>query len=232
MSKNITALPTDRKRQHQYSHPAGSGLKAILPRDEQTIVDAYLTGKPAESSAEVQDACDRLGVPHNSRSTRLEAAVGQVLTQNIQHRLPQWYSSRDGKRVLGRQYRARSKGSPIALIPQHLFTINWADSAPGLSWPESYHVVYIPGYHRYVVVTSQDSDDIQGCTDQALGHFLPKERKLVGAKKIITNCWKQQLESYGQEPRAYVLAAGLISEHRAELWRKYVWPKEREEYLC
>jgi hypothetical protein len=32
----------------------------------------------------------------------------------------------------------------VELWPRHLLTINWADSAPGVSWPVAYKATYVP----------------------------------------------------------------------------------------
>ena len=103
--------------------------------------------------------------------SRLQAAVAQVLLHGVQHRLPNWGGWDATRFVLARAYCRRAAGQTLALVPQHLFTINWADSGPGLSWPEAYHLVYIPGYERCVVTASRDGDDLWGCTDHAIGFF-------------------------------------------------------------
>ena len=53
----------------------------------------------------------------------------------------------------------------LNLEPELLFCVNWADSAPGISWPEAYYVTFIPGLDHYVVTASRDSRDLFGCTD-------------------------------------------------------------------
>ena len=230
MTKRVLPFPADRRvSPGRKSHGTAAARPAPLS-DAEIVVSAYLAGR-IDVARKVFEACDRLEVAVEPRCSRLEAAVGQVLIQTVQQRLPQWMTSRDGQRIYGREYRTGIKGPPVAVIPQLLFEINWADSAPGISWPESYHLAYVPGHHRYVVVASQDGTDTWGCTDQALGHFAPRERRLVGARRIITEHWRELLDSYGQEPWAYFFASGMVDETMAERWRKHVWPKERDEDL-
>ncbi|MBX9903966.1 MAG: hypothetical protein K2Y31_06370 [Burkholderiales bacterium] len=198
---------------------------------EQSIVFEAYFNKTSDREIAASIACDRLGVPDETRCSRIEAAVGQILIHSIQHRLPQWRSTRGDKLIYGRKYSKSPVGAHVAFVPQHLFTINWANSGPGLFWPESYHLCYVPIHHRYVAIASQDSTDVYGCTDQAMGHFEPRERRLVGAKRILTAHWREQLDSYTQMPWVEVLNEGLVDTKRAERWRQQVWPGEPESYL-
>lgn len=107
--------------------------------------------EPAHAGHWVNSDCDR----------DLAAAVAHIALAVIQGRLTQCASVCDGEVTLYRQRFDRPSRS-VVLLPQHLFTINWADSAPGVSWPESYYVTYFPEYDRFVVTESQDSTDIWG----------------------------------------------------------------------
>ena len=44
----------------------------------------------------------------------------------------------------------------------HLFSINWTLTAPGLDWPETYLVSYVPSHNVRIVTDPQDSDDYWG----------------------------------------------------------------------
>ena len=149
------------------------GPEAIpLHPDEKLILKAYLKSRKHETD-EVLEACTRLKVPEKRlECSRLQAAVGQVLLHDVQHRLPNWGGWDGTQFVLARRFRQRAAGQTLALAPQHLFTINWADSGPGFSWPDAYHLVYVPGYECCVVTASQDSDECWGCTDQAIGNAI------------------------------------------------------------
>ncbi|MEJ1376501.1 MAG: hypothetical protein RPU32_00770, partial [Candidatus Sedimenticola sp. (ex Thyasira tokunagai)] len=110
-------------------------------------------------------------------------AVARLLLSNIQSRLPQWGTVKtDGEVLLARDHSAVRQNA-ISLMPQHLFTINWADSGPGCSWPEAYYATYLPLYNIYVVTLSQDSPDAYGYEDLAIGHFPLEELILDGAHR-------------------------------------------------
>ncbi len=191
--------------------------------DDEIILAAYINGA-TDTDLAVTAACDRIGVPESVRCERIAAAAGQVLIQWVQHNLPHWAIRKNGEWVRGREYRRRRHGVAVSIVPQLLFEINWADSAPGLSWPESYHLAYVPEHHRYVVVASQDGTDVWGCNDQALGHFAPRERRLVGARRLLISHWRYLFENFTQEPWKCVLKEGLVDEVRATRWRDHVWP--------
>jgi hypothetical protein len=57
---------------------------------------------------------------------------------------------------LNRKEYKRHKDARLAFNPQLVCTINWADSGPGFSWPESYHVTYLPGFDKFVITASTD----------------------------------------------------------------------------
>ena len=111
-------------------------------------------------------------------------------------------------------------------LPQHLFMINWADSGPGISWPEDYYVAFVPGFERFVVTASMDSTDCWGFTDLAIGSFAGDVPLKAGAHAVITGWWSAQ---HGEYPWAYVWGEGLISQEIADGWRDEVWPPDVEE---
>ncbi len=228
MSNNIIKFVTSDKRPLEAA-AIEAGEVFLLPADQHRVIDAYFAGE-TDQSTELSLACDRLGVPADVNCSRLAAGAGQILIQGIQEELPQWSTSKaDGRIVFGRKLRDCSKRARLALAPVYLFTINWADSGPGFSWPETYTLVYVPWHERFVVIASQDGDDVWGCSDQAIGHFSRKERRLVGARKIISNHWRAMSDD-GQSPWAYLFNTGLVDTETAERWRKQVWPRGEEGY--
>ena len=226
MSNNIIKLVTSDKRpQEAAAIEAGDVL--LLPADQHLVMDAYFAGE-TDQRTELSLACDRLGVPPDVNCSRLAAAAGQILIQGVQEELPQWSTTHaDGRIVFGRKLRDCSKRARLALAPVRLFTINWADSGPGFSWPETYTLVYVPWHERFVVIASQDGGDVWGCSDQAIGHFPRKERRLVGVRTTISNHWRAQSDD-GQSPWAYLFDTGLVDTETAERWRKQVWPRGEE----
>lgn len=161
----------------------------------------------------------------------MEAAVGQILVQAFQARLPNYGVVHEDRVALGRGLRRRSNGSVLALIPRHLLTINWADSAPGISWPEAYNLVFVPGHDQHVVIASQDGTDVYGCTDHALGYFDAQEPVQEAAGRVIRGHWGGELAEHDQSPWAYVWDEGLVSSGLAQKWRARVWKTARKEVV-
>ena len=161
----------------------------------------------------------------------LANAVSRLVLSEIQDRLPQWGVGReDGTVQLARFYSPRRRAN-VDLLPRFLFEINWADSGPGFSWPESYHVAYLPGFDRYVVTASQDSPDVHGYTDEAIGYFSAEEAVEQGVHRVITAWWKEQVASREQHRWAYLFGAGNVDASTAEAWADEVWDAETGEPL-
>jgi len=159
----------------------------------------------------------------------IKNAVARLVLSNVQDRLPQWgYSREDGETILARHYNPR-RNQKINVLPQFLFMINWADSGPGFSWPESYYATYLPGYDIFIVTLSQDSTDAYGYEDLAMGCFNSDESILDGSHRIITDAWKAQHDEYDQQCWSYLFYDGLIDAETAYAWAKEVWSEEADE---
>lgn len=157
----------------------------------------------------------------------LAAKVAAIALEVVQERLPQWAAARpDGTLVFGREVK-RGQARRVVVAPRHLFTINWADSAPGFSWPEAYHATFIPGFGRYVVTASRDGEDLYGCCDHAIGWFDVQTDWRDSAKAIVKTWWAKTLD-YDQEPWVDLWDAGSLGEADAYALRDAVWPEEEE----
>lgn len=163
-----------------------------------------------------------LGESDPTADLELRNSVASRLLAPIQNRLPQCLISCGGESQLTRAELPRPPQSVIPL-PQHLFMINWADSGPGISWPEDYYVSFVPGFERFVVTASMDSPDCWGFTDLAIGSFAGDVPLKAGAHAVITGWWSAQ---HGEYPWAYVWGEGLISQEIADGWRDEVWPPD------
>ena len=152
-------------------------------------------------------------------------AVAKIALHAVQDTLLQVGFIQDGEMHLGRQ-RSDVERKVVVLFPRHLFMINWADTAPGISWPESYHVVFFPEAGRYVVTASQDSADAWGFTEIAIGHFEVSTPLLDGCRRIITRWWRHQFDGWDQPRWAYVWQEGNVSEEEANSWADSVWTEE------
>jgi hypothetical protein len=157
---------------------------------------------------------------------RTDAAVAQIVLEGIQDRLPTAWASSSG---LTRTFSDRRAHRRVELWPTHLFTINWANSAPGLSWPVAYKATYIPGFDRTVVTASADSTDAFGVSDIAIGSFGPEVTILQGSHKIIVSDWSSQFASHNQQRWEYLEYTGLVSDAEAQAWADEAWPETREE---
>ena len=149
--------------------------------------------------------------------------MAQVLLHSVQHRLPNWGGWDGTQFVLARAFRQRAPVQSFALMPQHLFTINWADSGPGFSWPEAYHFVYVPGYERCVVTASRDGDEPWGCADHAIGFFPAGSDNLERARRCICTHWRRLRRNLDHPAWCYLFAEGLVSDETAQQWRQRVW---------
>jgi hypothetical protein len=101
--------------------------------------------------------------------------------------------------------------------------INWADSGPGISWPEDYYATFVPGFERFVVTASMDGTDMWGVTDLAIGSFAGSVDLRAGVESVIFAWWSAQNR---EEPWAYVWGEGLIDKETAQRWCDAVWPEQ------
>ncbi len=208
----------------------------LLPDDEIRILEAYIN---EDTQYFLEKAFDALGVPTDPTPDRLSVAVAQILLNPIQDTLPNWGSVRnDGEVILGRLRKNRSKDARLNFNPQHVCTINWADSAPGICWPEAYHVTYLPGFNKYIITASRDGKDTFGCTDNALGFENSDLSPEEAARLAIVAYWKDQVYDVDQGRWAYLFNEGLIDSDTANSWADEAWPDtvsvedcEDEDYL-
>ena len=194
----------------------------LVPTPELTALHCYLNSKDEPDSLE--EFYDAIGVPANPTPSRLNVAVAQIILSHVQGGLPQWYSGRKG--VFGRKRHERHEAARLAFQPQEVFCVNWADTAPGISWPESYHVTYIPGFDKHVVTASRDGDDAWGCVDHAIGFAEGHLSSEEAARQAITAFWQYQYSSWDQSRWAYLFAQGIVDTDTADSWAKEIWESE------
>ena len=184
---------------------------------------------------EEQRSLDRfiaLNMQPSDDNIPLRNEVARIALSVIQTRLPQFaVISAEGDVTLGREH-FDTVARDVMLLPQFLLMINWADTAPGISWPESYHATYIPGFNRWIVTAAQDSPDLWGVTELAIGSFESGIALHDGCRRVITDWWRFQSDGGDQEKWAYVWEEAVISGEQAEAWAESVWvcsPDENEE---
>ena len=143
-------------------------------------------------------------------------AVARLAIDGIQKRLPQWFAGYgDGRYILGRDLRPKTRRD-VHLKPVHLFTINWADSAPGYSWPVAYYLSWIPGFDRFVITSSADSPDADGYADLSIGHFPGSTPVLDGCREVLTAYWTAM--AHYQCKWQHFLEDGLIDNFTVDQW--------------
>jgi hypothetical protein len=163
-----------------------------------------------------------------SGELELDNEVASILLDTVQTRLPNFHSRhKDGTEVHGRSIQGL-KQRKIQLFPLHLFSINWALSAPGIDWPETYLVTYVPGHNVRIVTASQDSDDCWGYTDLAIGFCKPHRSPEFGVKNVIRSWWSQIPNAIN--PWSIFTSGGLIDEELAEKWCKDIYGS-RDKYI-
>ena len=131
----------------------------------------------------------------------------------------------------GRDIKSPLELPPRILLSKQLFTINWADSAPGYSWPEAYWATELPYFDRVVVTASADSPDAHGYCDLAIGSFDPGEDRVAAIADLVKGFWSYQASEENQPEWAYLLDTGEIDKATAESWAKEVWADETTDEL-
>ena len=156
---------------------------------------------------------------------RLANAVARICLNAIQEQLPDFAFFARDVFVRTRRRDTRRRGN-FDLLPRFLFSINWADTGPGFSWPESYHVTFIPQHRRHIVTASVDSPDIWGCTDFALGWFRQTEERSASIRRVIRRWWSFRRQNHHQPKWEAFLAAGEVGAEDAERWCFKHWPDQ------
>jgi hypothetical protein len=196
----------------------------LLPDDEVRILQTYISGL---SDPSLEPIYNSIGVPTELDPTRTQVAVAQILLSAVQESLPNWGCTRgDGELEVGRLPHRRLPDARLNFNPQHVCTINWADSGPGFSWPEAYYITYLPSFSCHVVTASRDGEDAYGCLDHAIGFIEGNLEAVDAAKQVIVQSWISQRAAYDQERWAYLFDEGLIDNATAQAWADEAWPEE------
>ena len=190
------------------------------------LFDYFKLERPYElASVDVYEPSDGVFVEKSGSGQEIDLsnAVARLGLQRVQERLPAWSTVNSSGEFLEARRYFETKEREVELIPQHLFTINWADSGPGFSWPESYHLIWFPEFDRYVVTGSQDSTDVYGVEDVALGFAPFSEDWFQVSHDILVKNWREEHAVYVDEGWLEVLEPGFVPKHIAVAWRDEVW---------
>ncbi len=210
-----------------------NGISLYSPEEEIVLQTYFGLKAPDKKLQQCIDAClPEHNIYGEGPRTELNAAVATIVLETVEHDLPCWGYTEGPKVTLARQYRSpeQLKVRKLGLKPQHLFTINWANSGPGYSWPESYWITWVPGFDQHVLTSSLDCPDAHGYTDFALGHFEKEQSILEAARVIITEQWSLQKSDYGQEGWEEFWGGGELTDcDTAIKWRNEVWPEKEDD---
>jgi hypothetical protein len=158
-------------------------------------------------------------------------AVARLVLSRVQGRLPQWAAvHEDGRVDLARSHTPK-RLAKVNIVPRFQFMINWADSGPGYSWPESYFAGYLPGFDLFVVTASQDTPEVHGYADQAIGHFPANEKIADGVHRAVTGWWNRLAGEWDQHCWAYIFEEGDVDTATAMSWAAEVWDTDTGEQL-
>jgi hypothetical protein len=198
---------------------------ALIPQVELDLIEAYLTHG---SESDFVDYFTENNIPETESVSQLQIAVARVLLNPIQGTLPQWAAVKESGEVLlnRKEIRRHPDATKLAFNPRLVCCINWADSGPGYSWPESYHVTYIPGFEKFIVTASRDGAEAFGCADHVLGFGAAAEGELLVAKRVIQGFWGHQRNEWDQERWAYLFDEGLIDSATVDAWADEIWPQD------
>ena len=121
-----------------------TNVVSLIPQIELDIIEAYLFDK---GEYEFEEYLDEAEVPEPSETSRLSVAVAQILLNRIQGTLPQtgWIDANNDARASRQEIKRHKDATKLSFSPRLICCINWADSGPGISWIEAYHITFIPG---------------------------------------------------------------------------------------
>jgi len=195
-------------------------LDAVDPRPAD--LRTFDVSKPVPARwSEQKDGIGPRRSAFGSKRLMLQNAVARICLEAVAAELPQWAEVRDGVVITGRPLApVTTRGR--ALAPRHLFTINWADSRPGFSWPEAYYVTLASGYGTSVVTASADSPDATGHCDVAVGWYRGPASDLEQVREAVRTHWAS-LKRQSQGRWAYLFREGALDELEANAIGDLVW---------
>ena len=189
-------------------------IPSLYTEDDQQVIERWI--KHSEMGTEDNDRNDA-------------NRVAEIALCSVQGRLPQGIAIReDGSPVICRKtWHCQVPMRNDLLFPTHLLDINWDDSQPGFSWPESYYATVFPGYNVYAVTISQGSGDSHGYYDLAIGFFQAEEPAEIEAKAslVLQAWWQSQHQGVRKCGWKELLKSGQIDAETALRLRDEVWNK-------
>ena len=190
-------------------------VQELYTKEEQDIIQRWILKAPYSPD----DDGDLAGDANR---------VAEIVLFPIRSSLPQWAAVYyNGHIKFSREHQLRLiKKRDDLLNPSYLCGINWADTGPGLSWPEEYHLTLLPGYNIYVLTESQDSEEVHGYTDLALACIPVTDQgypPLKEALQVIENWWQAELDLWYQSPWEQLLSSGVYNPFKLIKLRDRIW---------
>ncbi len=187
-------------------------IPSLYTRDDQEVIERWIKHSPTVTEKEDLVNANR---------------VAEIALSSVQVRLPKGISIRkDGSTFFGRKtWLCSVPMRHDLLFPIHLLEINWDDSQPGFSWPESYYATLLPGYNVYAVTISQGSADSHGYFDVAVGCFQADNTEQIAenAARVVQSWWQFQHNELKKNGWKGLLKAGMIDSESAFRLRDEVW---------
>jgi hypothetical protein len=210
-------------------------LASILGSEEAAILECWLSNSEPDGSLAALVEENSYRGSEFSRYTALQGAVGAVLLRDMQGRLPRCAILFPESNVLAisRGETRTARKSNVRVVGQNLFTINWADGAPGMNWPTAYFAVWVPVRNVWVVTASDDSGEMQGFLDVALGWFPATAAWEKSVTRIITKDWSAWAADR-QPGWEECTSRGRLSAETIFACRRQAWPAMtvEEEVEC
>ena len=156
-------------------------------------------------------------------------ALARIVLSGCEGQLPVFESvSRTGDSNTTRPPKAFREKAADA-VQMALFEVNWADSGPGISWPEAYWLSWLPGFERWVVTASRDTPEVDGYCDRVLANFGQCVNPVATAGQRVCDYWLDIKSRFEQDRWAYLFETGRITENEAMALADKVWtrPKKR-----
>jgi hypothetical protein len=204
-------------------------LASILGSEEADALECWLSNKepPDTLTGWIEENSYR--GTEVSRHSALQGAVGALLLRDVQGTLPRTAVLFPESNVLdiSRGEPRPQRKSNVSVVGQHLFTINWADEAPGMNWLTSYNAVWVPVRNVWVVIASDDSGEMHGYLDVALGWFKATAAWEKSVARIVTKSWKAWA-SDRQPCWQELCAGGRLSLDSIVRCRQQAWPKRTQ----
>mgnify|MGYP000087618046 CR=1 FL=1 len=158
----------------------------------------------------------------------IDNAVARLVLNAIPNRMPDQVTRRcDGMIIRGEDMQA-PEAMPLPPIPSYLFGINWACTGPGMDWREHYHLGYLPGFDVFVVTASQDSTEVLGYLETAIGWFPASGSLELGISAVIYEWWSWHA-SHSNERWEAITSKGLISAKTAADLADTIWGNGQQE---